>query len=475
MHDSIIEDSIIVPPVVDNPRLTVIGTGYLGATHAICMAILGYEVLGVDVDSSKIDALASGKVPFFEPGLGEKLREALDSGRLRFGTDFAEAAEWGDVHFVCVGTPQSKESNAADMTYVDLAFAELSSHITRRSLIVGKSTVPIGTAARLAELVRMSSPAGAEVEVAWNPEFLREGYAVQDTLSPDRLVFGVTSDWAEQQLRAAFRPILEADTPLVVSDLATAELVKVAANSFLATKISYINAMAEVCEATGADVNLLATALSFDTRIGHRFLKPGLGFGGGCLPKDIRAFAHRAEELGVGQAVAFLREVDGINQRRRTRTVDLIRELAGGSVVGVRVAALGAAFKPNSDDIRDAPALDVASMLKAEGADVVVYDPEANDNARRSYPDLAYADSLAEAVDGADVVALLTEWQEFRDADPAALGVLVKHRRVVDGRHALDADDYRAKGWEYRALGRPAQPRTVALVSDVRDEVLLSA
>ncbi|HAM26448.1 MAG TPA: UDP-glucose 6-dehydrogenase, partial [Microbacteriaceae bacterium] len=343
-----------LPVIVENPRLTVIGTGYLGATHAICMAILGFDVLGVDVDASKVRALADGRVPFFEPGLAQKLREALDSGRLRFGTDFAEAAEWGDVHFICVGTPQAKDSNAADMTYVDLAFAELSSRITRRSLIVGKSTVPIGTAARLTELVRTASPAGAEVEVAWNPEFLREGYAVQDTLQPDRLVFGVMSEWAELQLRAAFRPILEADTPLVVCDLPTAELVKVAANSFLATKISYINAMAEVCEATGADVNLLATALSYDTRIGARFLKPGLGFGGGCLPKDIRAFAHRAEELGVGQAVAFLREVDGINQRRRTRTVDLIRELAGGDLDGVRVAALGAAFKPNSDDIRDA-------------------------------------------------------------------------------------------------------------------------
>jgi UDPglucose 6-dehydrogenase len=464
-----------LPTVVEHPKLTVIGTGYLGATHAICMAILGYDVLGVDVDEAKIAALASGTVPFFEPGLPEKLREALDSGRLRFGTDFAEAAEWGDVHFICVGTPQSKDSDAADLTYVELAFTELASRITRRSLVVGKSTVPIGTAARLTEIVQRVSPVGDQLELAWNPEFLREGYAVHDTLHPDRLVFGVQSEWAEQQLRAAFRPILDAETPLVVADLATSELVKVAANSFLATKISYINAMAEVCEATGADVNVLASALAYDSRIGSRFLKPGLGFGGGCLPKDIRAFAHRAEELGVGQAVAFLREVDGINQRRRTRTVDLVRELAGGSVAGVRVAALGAAFKPNSDDIRDAPALDVARMLHAEGAIVTVYDPEANDNARRSYPELRYADSLAEAVVGADVIALLTEWQEFRDADPDVLSTLVNHRKVVDGRHALDADDYRAKGWEYRALGRPADPRTVELISDVRDDVLLSA
>lgn len=461
--------------VAAHPKMTVIGTGYLGATHAICMAILGFEVLGVDVDVRKIEALSAGRVPFFEPGLPDKLREALDSGRLRFTTDFAEAGSWGDVHFLCVGTPQSRESHAADLTYVELALTELASRIERRALIVGKSTVPIGTAARLTRLVQEVSPVGEAVELAWNPEFLREGYAVKDTLQPDRLVFGVSSAWAEAQLRAAFRPILDNGTPLVVCDLATAELVKVAANSFLATKISYINAMAEVCEVTGADVNLLATALSFDSRIGGRFLKPGLGFGGGCLPKDIRAFAHRAEELGVGQAVAFLHEVDGINQRRRTRTVDLVREMAGGTLEGVRVAALGAAFKPNSDDIRDAPALDVARMLQAEGAIVRVYDPEAINNARASYPELSYADSLDDAVINADVVALLTEWQEFRDADPDHLGTLVAQRCVVDGRHALDADDFRAKGWEYRALGRPAQPRTVKLMSDARDDVLLPA
>jgi UDPglucose 6-dehydrogenase len=463
---------ISLPPIVEHPKLTVIGTGYLGATHAVCMAILGFDVLGVDVDPKKIAALSAGEVPFFEPGLPAKLREALDSGRLRFGTSIAEAAEWGDVHFICVGTPQTRGSDAADMTYVNAAFEELAKNVTRRSLVVGKSTVPIGTAKRLTELVQSVSPVGDELELAWNPEFLREGYAVKDTLHPDRLVFGVQSEWAEQQLRAAFKPILDEETPLVVADLATSELVKVAANSFLATKISYINAMAEICEATGADVSVLATALAYDTRIGRRFLKPGLGFGGGCLPKDIRAFVHRAEELGVGQAVSFLKEVDGINQRRRTRTVDLIREMLDGSVVGKRVAALGAAFKPNSDDIRDAPALDVAKMLQAEGAIVTVYDPEANDNARISYPQLQYADSMNEALAGADVVALLTEWQEFRDADPDDLGALVKQRKIVDGRHALDSDDYRAKGWEFRALGRPVDPKTVALASDPRDDVL---
>jgi len=452
------------------PRLTVIGTGYLGATHAICMATLGYDVLGVDVDRAKLALLQSGRVPFFEPGLAEQLNIALRSRRLRFTDDFTEAADFGDVHFVCVGTPQTPDSPAADLRFVNSAFERLSEHITQPALIVGKSTVPIGTAERLSDLVHAKAPAGERVQVAWNPEFLREGYAVHDTLHPDRLVFGVQSDWAAELLCTVFAPMLDGGTPLIVTDLKTAELVKVAANAFLATKISFINAMAEVCEATGADVNLLAAALSHDSRIGGRFLKPGLGFGGGCLPKDIRAFAHRAEELGVGQAVSFLREVDAINHRRRTRTVDLVRELAGGSLAGKRVAVLGAAFKPNSDDIRDAPALEVARMLHDAHAIVSVYDPEAMQNARRAYPQLSYADSLAQAVTDADVVAMLTEWDEFRQADPAALGARVALRRIVDGRHALDADAYRANGWEYRALGRPADSHTVQLSSDRQDE-----
>jgi len=449
------EDTVTLQATLPAPRITVIGTGYLGATHAICMAVMGYDVLGVDVDQDKIDALNDGRVPFYEPGLPEKLAEALASGRLRFTTDFDLAAEFGDVHFVCVGTPQAANSNAADLRFVVSAFTELARRITRKALLVGKSTVPIGTAARLTGLVHAASPIGDNLELAWNPEFLREGFAVQDTLHPDRLVFGVASEWAEARLRDAFAPILDAGTPLVVADLATAELVKVAANSFLATKISYINAMAEVCEASGADVSTLALALGYDDRIGARFLKPGLGFGGGCLPKDIRAFMHRAQELGVGQAVAFLGEVDAINIRRRERTVDLVRELAGGTLDGVRVAALGAAFKPNSDDVRDAPALDVARMLYLDGAIVTVYDPEANRNAQRVYPDLDYAESLEEAVSGAEVVAVLTEWDEFRHADPAYLGAFVGRRAIVDARHALDAARYRAAGWAYRALGTP--------------------
>ena len=437
------------------PKITVIGTGYLGATHAICMAVLGFDVLGVDVAQDKVDRLNAGQVPFFEPGLPELLVKALESGKLRFTADYAEAGAFGDVHFVCVGTPQVTGSNAADLRYVESAVTALAPYLNRRVLVVGKSTVPVGTAARLTGLLHALAPAGEQVELAWNPEFLREGFAVEDTLRPDRLVFGVESAWAQEQLRTVFAPVIEQGSPVVVTDLSTAELVKVAANSFLATKISYINAMAEVCEATGADVHQLAEALSYDSRIGGRFLRPGLGFGGGCLPKDIRAFAHRAEELGVGQAVAFLHEVDAINRRRRSRTVDLVRELAGGELRGARIAALGAAFKPNSDDIRDAPALDVARMLQEAGAHVRVYDPEAMHNARRAYPSLVYASSTLDAARDADVVVLLTEWTEFREIDPDALGQVVAQRKVVDGRHALDPAAYRAAGWEYRALGRP--------------------
>ena len=435
-------------------RLTVIGTGYLGATHAVCMAELGFEVLGIDVDETKIARLSSGEVPFFEPGLDELLRKNLDSGRLRFTTSFEEIGEFGDVHFICVGTPQKKGEFAADLAYVDSAVENLLPHLTKPSLVVGKSTVPAGTAARLSEWVSRKAPHDA-VELAWNPEFLREGFAVEDTLRPDRLVFGVESARAEEVLREVYKPILDTGTPVVVTDFATAELVKVAATAFLATKISFINAMAEVCEATGADVTRLSQALGYDERIGRRFLHAGLGFGGGCLPKDIRAFMARAGELGVDQALSFLREVDAINLRRRARMVDLARELVGNSFSRRRVAVLGAAFKPNSDDIRDSPALDVAVAIQKQGATVLVYDPEAMANAKRVHPELHYADSTLQAAQDADVVLHLTEWQEFRDMDPDALGEVVAAKHIVDGRNALDKDRWRNAGWTYRALGRP--------------------
>jgi UDPglucose 6-dehydrogenase len=437
------------------PRLTVLGTGYLGATHAVCMASLGFEVLGLDVDAAKIEALSAGEVPFYEPGLEPLLRKTLASGKLRFTTSYEAVAEFGDVHFLCVGTPQKENEYAADLTYVDAAVNSLAPLLTRPCVFAGKSTVPVGTAEQIVTRIAASAPAGDAVEVVWNPEFLREGFAVEDTLHPDRLVFGVSSERGEQAMREAFAPVIAGGTPVVVTDLATAQLVKVAANAFLATKISFINAMAEVCEVSHADVTKLSEALSYDTRIGGRFLHPGLGFGGGCLPKDIRAFMARAGELGVDQALTFLREVDAINLRRRARMVDLARELLDDAVSQRRIAILGAAFKPNSDDIRDSPALDVATRLGQAGAEVVVYDPAAMDNARVRYPDLTYAASTLEAAQGAHLVLLLTEWLEFREADPALLAEVVAAPNIVDGRNALDPERWRAAGWTYRALGRP--------------------
>ena len=437
----------------ERPRLSVVGTGYLGVTHAVCMAELGYEVIGLDVDADKIALLRKGVVPFYEPDLPDLLEKHNGRG-LRFTTDYTEIAESADIHFVCVGTPQLPGQYGADLRHVESAFTSLARHLTRQALVVGKSTVPAGTAVRMAQLVRDLAPS-PDAEVAWNPEFLREGFAVADTLRPDRLVFGVETEWAETQLRAAFAPVIDQGTPVVVTDFATAELVKVAANSFLATKISFINAMAEVCEATGADVTQLATAIGYDPRIGRRFLSPGLGFGGGCLPKDIRAFIARAGELGVDQAVSFLREVDEINLRRRARTVEIGLDLVDGSYQGIRVTVLGAAFKPDSDDIRDSPALDVAAAIGRQGADVMVYDPHAMDNARRLHPELDYAVSLDAALDGTDLVLLLTEWAEFRAMDPAAIGGIVRQRNIVDGRNVLDPVVWRAAGWHYRALGRP--------------------
>ncbi|MEV2274165.1 UDP-glucose/GDP-mannose dehydrogenase family protein [Nocardiopsis sp. NPDC049922] len=435
-------------------RVSVIGTGYLGATTAACLSELGFEVLGLDVDEAKIELLRSGRVPFFEPGLDELLTANLDTGRLAFTTSFAEVAEFADVHLICVGTPQRDESGAADLTYVHSAIERLAPHLTRPTVVVGRSTVPVGTAATLTARLHALAPVGEEAELGWSPEFLREGFGVEDTLRPNRIVIGTDSPRVEKAVRELWRQQVDDGVPFLVTDLQTAELVKVSANAFLATKISFINAMAEVSEAAGADVIQLAEALSYDDRIGGKFLGPGLGFGGGCLPKDIRAFMARADELGVEPALSFLREVDAINQRRRARTIDIARELIGGSFAGRTVTVLGAAFKPNSDDIRDSPALDVASTIASMGAQVTVYDPAALERAREAHPELRYGSSMLEAARDADVVLLLTEWQEFREANPDELAEVVSATRIVDGRNALDPTFWRASGWTYRALGR---------------------
>ncbi|VXC66403.1 UDP-glucose 6-dehydrogenase [Arthrobacter sp. 9V] len=436
-------------------RISVIGCGYLGAVHAACMAKLGHEVVGIDVDARKISDLSAAKAPFYEPGLEALLEDVQETGRLTFTTDMSAAAG-SDVHFICVGTPQKKGENGADMTYVDAATVGLLPHLAAGNLVVGKSTVPVGTAARLASLISEHQP---DAHLVWNPEFLREGHAVDDTLHPDRFVYGV-SDGSEEHVAVAvldevYASPLASGTPRLVTDLPTAELVKTAANSFLATKISFINAMAELCEAAGADVTRLADAIGMDDRIGRKFLHAGIGFGGGCLPKDIRAFMARAGELGADQALTFLREVDAINMRRRTRVVELTRELCGDGLLGKRITVLGAAFKPESDDVRDSPALSIAAQLQLQGAVVTVTDPKALGNAARRFPELQYVQDVETALQNADIVLLLTEWQEYRELDPHVLARTVAAPRILDGRNVLDPAKWRAAGWLYRGLGRP--------------------
>ncbi|MGO1325124.1 MAG: UDP-glucose dehydrogenase family protein [Brevibacterium aurantiacum] len=434
-------------------KISVIGCGYLGAVHAAAMATLGHEVVGVDVDADKVAALTSGRPPFFEPGLSELLVKGQDLGSLEFTTDVSRVAD-SQMHFVCVGTPQKPGEFAADVTYVDAAVNSLVPHLSSTSVVVGKSTVPVGTAERLAAIL---APTGASL--MWNPEFLREGHAVEDTLHPNRLVYGVAEgeagERATENLDEVYATMLEEQTPRLVTDFATAELVKTAANSFLATKISFINAMAELCEASGADVTQLADAIGMDDRIGRKFLNAGLGFGGGCLPKDIRAFMARAGELGADQAVAFLREIDSINKRRRVRIVDIARDTLDGSFIGKKITVLGAAFKPNSDDVRDSPALAVARLIATQGGVVTVTDPQAIDNAAKTFPELNYVADASQALAGADAVLLLTEWQEYRDLDPVATASLVAGKVLIDGRNVLTPEVWRSAGWTYRALGRP--------------------
>jgi UDPglucose 6-dehydrogenase len=441
------------------PQISVIGCGYLGATHAACLAELGFEVLGVDIDEGRVASMAEGRVPFYEPGLEPMLRKHVESGRLRFTTSYSDAAEFADIHFLCVATPQRDGDYAADVSHIEDAIETLAPLLDRSAVVVGKSTVPAGTAERMARRLAELVPTGQDIDLAWTPEFLREGFALEDTLHPDRLVFGLTPKGrggrAEALLREVFAEHIAAGSPVVMCDLSTAELTKVAANAFLATKISFINAMAEICEASGADVTVLADAIGYDQRIGRAFLNAGLGFGGGCLSKDIRAFMARAGELGAGDALTFLREVDAINQRRRQRVVDIAGELLGRPWAGSRLAVLGAAFKPESDDIRDSPALNVAGRLHLYGAHVTVHDPQAMDNARRLWPTLAYADTVREACLGAHVVLVLTEWRQFREVDPSALEDVVAQKAIVDGRNCLDPLAWRAAGWTYRGLGRP--------------------
>jgi UDPglucose 6-dehydrogenase len=412
------------------------------------MAELGHDVLGVDVDRAKLEKLGSGEAPFYEPSLADLLRRNVDAGRLKFTDSYLEAAAWGPAHFIAVGTPQRKGEYSADLRYVTAVVEHLVPLLEHDAVIIGKSSVPVGTAGRLA--TRAAELAnGVDVEVSWNPEFLREGRAVNDTLHPDRIVLGINSGGRAAAIaREIYARQVDEQVPFFVTDLATAELVKSSANAFLATKISFINAIAEVCEAAGADMSKLADAIGSDSRIGRGFLNAGLGFGGGCLPKDLRAFMARAGELGADNAMTFLREVDNINMQRRSRIVEITRATCG-TLLGARVGILGAAFKPGSDDVRDSPALQVAGQIQLQGAAVSVYDPQAIENSRIVFPTLDYVTSALDACRGADVVLVLTEWSEFVDLDPDTVGTVTRGRNIIDGRYCLSKRRWETAGWNY--------------------------
>lgn len=441
-------------------NISVIGCGYLGAVHAATLASMGHTVVGIDVDANKVDHLSRGFAPFYEPGLDELLKDGRATGKLTFSTDFADASG-AQVHFLCVGTPQSKTSDGADLSYLVAASKALHPHLAQGAAVVGKSTVPVGTVDMLGGILSRRP----DVLLGWNPEFLRQGTAVKDSLVPDRLLYGVPGGQGAAldpngvghrvtaALDAVYEPLLSAGIPRLICNFATAELIKSASNAFLATKVSFINAMAELCDATGANVTELSEAMGMDPRIGSRYLHAGLGFGGGCLPKDIRSFRTQAAALNVSSVDNWMGMVDSINLDQRSRTVETARELCNGFLNGRTVTILGAAFKPDTDDIRDSPALDVALQLVAAGAHVTVTDPKAINNAWMRYPQLRFEASTSRALEGAELVLLLTEWEEYRSLSPAVAGGLVRRRTVLDARNVLDAVAWLAEGWTVRGLG----------------------
>ncbi|MGO1407005.1 MAG: UDP-glucose dehydrogenase family protein [Brachybacterium sp.] len=439
-------------------RISVIGCGYLGAVHAAALAELGHEVFGVDVDTTRIATLGQGLTPFHEPGFGDLLSRNVNDGRLHFTTSYDDLHDI-DVHFLALGTPQRDDGLGADLSYIHSALDALAPHLKARegraTLVVGKSTVPVGTARLISE--RLAEIPG--VSLMWNPEFLREGFAVQDTLTPDRLVYGVADPADAREdvalLDTVYGPLLEQEIPRRVYNFESAELVKVSANSFLATKISFINAISELCDITGADVSDVAEAIGMDDRIGHKFLRAGIGFGGGCLPKDLRGLISRAGELGAVDSFAFLRDIDAINAGRRDYVVRLTRRMLDGELDGRRIAILGAAFKPDTDDVRDSPALDIALKLYSEGARVKVTDPAALGNVRKRHPALHAEDSVENTVRNADIVMLLTEWPEYKQLDPHVIRNLVADAKMIDGRNVLNLAEWRGAGWQVEALGRP--------------------
>ncbi len=437
-------------------RIAMVGSGYVGLVSGACFAQFGHDVICVDKDPEKIGRLTRGEIPIYEPGLDRLVADNSRAGRLSFGTRLEDAVAEADAVFIAVGTPTRRGDGHADLTYVYAAAAEIAAAIRQYTVIVTKSTVPVGTGREVARIIRETQPA-AQFDVASNPEFLREGAAIEDFMKPDRVVIGVESDRARDVMAAVYRPLNLIQTPMVFTNIETAEVTKYAGNAFLATKITFINEIADLCEKVGADVHDVARGIGLDGRIGRKFLHPGPGFGGSCFPKDTLALAYTAREAGAAQTI--VEQVIEVNNARKKRMARKVIDFCGGSVTGLTIGVLGLTFKPNTDDMRDAPSLDIVPALQEAGARIVAFDPEGMTEAGRILKDVTFARTAYEAATGADVLVVITEWHEFRGLDPRRIKEAMRQPRIVDLRNIFNPEEMRGLGFRYECIGRP-QPRT---------------
>jgi UDPglucose 6-dehydrogenase len=436
-------------------RIAMIGSGYVGLVSGACFAQFGHDVVCVDKDEGKIARLRKGEMPIYEPGLDKLVTDNMRAGRLAFGAGLGEAVAGADAVFIAVGTPTRRGDGHADLSYVYTAAAEIADAIRGYTVVVTKSTVPVGTGREVARIIREAQPA-AEFDVCSNPEFLREGAAIEDFMKPDRVVIGVESERARDVMAGIYRPLNLIQTPMVFTNIETAEVTKYAGNAFLATKITFINEIADLCEKVGADVHDVARGIGLDGRIGRKFLHPGPGFGGSCFPKDTLALAYTAREVDAPQTI--VEQVIEINSSRKKKMARKVIDFCGGSVAGLTIGVLGLTFKANTDDMRDAPSLDIVPALQAAGARIVAFDPEGMTEAGRMIPGIAFAKTAYEAATGADVLVVITEWHEFRGLDPRRLKEAMRKPRIVDLRNIFDPEEMRGLGFAYEGVGRP-RPR----------------
>ena len=436
-------------------RIAMIGSGYVGLVSGACFAQFGHDVACVDKDADKIARLRRGEIPIYEPGLDRLVADNMRAGRLEFGGDLAGAVARADAVFIAVGTPTRRGDGHADLSYVYAAAAEIAKAIAHYTVVVTKSTVPVGTGREVARIIREAQPA-AEFDVASNPEFLREGAAIEDFMKPDRVVIGVESERAREVMAAIYRPLNLIQTPMVLTNIETAEVTKYAGNAFLATKITFINEIADLCEKVGADVHDVARGIGLDGRIGGKFLHPGPGFGGSCFPKDTLALAYTAREVDAAQTI--VEQVIEVNNARKKKMARKVIDFCGGAVAGLSIGVLGLTFKPNTDDMRDAPSLDIVPALQAAGAKIVAFDPEGMTEAGRLLSGVTFVKTAYDAAANADVLVVITEWHEFRGLDPRRIKKAMRQPRIVDLRNIFDPEEMRSLGFTYEGIGRP-RPR----------------